>query len=128
MTVRERRPDAGGRGAEHPAVAGVAYTAAAPSQGGFDRPARALGGRRAGPRRGRPSLQLSARLGAAGTHEIAAQLAATSIPDRAGEDDRAAVAIAVPGGSAAAKALKALPRAPRREGGPVPAQRPGRRG
>ena len=105
-----------------PPAAGLAYTAAAPSQGGFDGATGRWEVGDARPRRVRVAAAVGTRRRRGHAHEIAAQVAATSIPDRAGEDDRAAVVIAVPGGAGGGKALKALPAWPRREGGPLAAQ------
>ena len=109
VRVANGGPDPAGVAVSIPPVAGLAYTAAGPSQGTFNGTTGRweVGGLAPG---ASASLQLTARLGAAGNHEIAAQLAAASIPDRAGGDDRAAVLISVPGGSGAPKALKLRPR------------------
>ena len=109
VRVTNGGPDPAGVAVSIPPVAGLAYTAAGPSQGTFNGTTGRweVGGLAPG---ASASLQLTARLGAAGNHEIAAQLAASSIPDRAGGDDRAAVLISVPGGSGARKALKLRPR------------------
>jgi uncharacterized repeat protein (TIGR01451 family) len=107
VTVRNAGPDPAAVVVSAPPV-GFSYTGAAGTQGSFAGPTGRweVGALAPG---GSASVQLSARAGALGTHTIAAQVAATSIFDRANEDDRAAVAIAV-SGSAAAKARKALPR------------------
>jgi alpha-tubulin suppressor-like RCC1 family protein len=86
---------------------GVAIASAAQSQGGFDPATGRWDVGALGPGAS-AVLQLSVRLGAAGTHDIAARVVASSIPDRADEDDRASVVISVPG-SAVARS-KALPR------------------
>jgi alpha-tubulin suppressor-like RCC1 family protein len=98
-------PDPAGVALAIPPVPGVSYAAAAASQGGFNGASGRweVGG--LGPGAG-ATLQITARLGAAGSHRIAAQLAASSVPDRAGEDDGAAVVIGVAGsGSAGSRAL-----------------------
>ncbi|HEX2503275.1 MAG TPA: hypothetical protein VHK00_04985 [Miltoncostaeaceae bacterium] len=107
VTVRNAGPDPVGVALSMP-PAGLAYTSAAPTQGGFDGASGRWDVGTLAP--GASAVaQLSARAAAAGTHTIAAQVAATSIPDRANEDDRAAVVIAVPG-PPIGKALRALPR------------------
>lgn len=108
VAVANGGPDAAAVVLSVPPSGGAAYTAAAPSQGGFD----AAGTWNVGvlPPGGRASLQLTARLGAPGTHTIAARVAAASIPDRAGEDDGAAVVVVVPGATSSARTLRALPR------------------
>ncbi len=102
-------PDATGVAVSIPPAAGLTYTAAGPSQGSFNGATGRweVGGLAPG---ATATLQLTARLGAAGAHEIAAQLAASSVPDRLVGDDRSAVVISVPGGSGSGKALKLLPR------------------
>jgi hypothetical protein len=107
VTVRNAGPDAAAVAVSAPPV-GISYTGAAGTQGSFAGPTGRweVGALAPG---GSASVQLSLRAGVPGTHTIAAQVAATSIFDRANEDDRAAVAIAVHG-SIAAKARRALPR------------------
>jgi alpha-tubulin suppressor-like RCC1 family protein len=104
-------PDAVATVLSIPAPPGVTYTSASASQGGFDaaRGRWEVGALAPG---AAASLQLAARVGAAGSHEVAAQMAASSIPDRAYEDDRAAVVLSVPAqaASGANRSLKSLPR------------------
>src|SRR5215207_7127277 len=109
VRVSNGGPDAAGVAVSIPPAAGLTYTAAGPSQGSFNGATGRweVGGLAPG---ATASLQLTGRLGAAGAHEIAAQLAASSIPDRLVGDDRAAVAISVPAGSGSGKALKLRPR------------------
>ena len=118
LMVTNAGPDAAALALSIPPVPGLTYTAAAASQGGFDGGSGlwAVGGLAPG---GSAVLQLSARLGAPGTHVIAAQLVATSIPDRAGEDDRAAVAIAVPAPPPPPRVVKKLKPLPRSLGAKV---------
>jgi uncharacterized repeat protein (TIGR01451 family) len=106
-TVRNAGPDPVAVVVDVP-PAGITYAAASGSQGSF---AGASGRWEVGALApgGAASVQLSARASAPGAHTIAAQVAATSIPDRANEDDRAAVVLGVPG-SGSAKLRKALPR------------------
>jgi alpha-tubulin suppressor-like RCC1 family protein len=111
LTVRVANggPDAAGVALSVPPAAGLSYTAARPSQGSFNGATGRweVGGMAPG---ASASLQLTARLGAAGNHQVAAQLAASTVPDRLVGDDRAAVIISVPGGAGARKALRLLPR------------------
>src|SRR5262245_51989945 len=108
VRVANGGPDAAAVALSIPPARGIAYTAAGPSQGAFNG---ATGRWEVGALAPGASaaLQLTARLGATGAHEIAAQLAASSIADRLLGDDRAAVVITVPGGRAG-KALKLRPR------------------
>ena len=111
VRVANAGPDVAAVAVSIPPATGLTYTAAGPSQGGFT----AASGRwevGALAPGAAATMQLSARLGAPGTHEIAAQVAASSIPDRADEDDRASVVVAVPAqaGSGATRFLKLLPR------------------
>jgi alpha-tubulin suppressor-like RCC1 family protein len=108
VRVTNAGPDPAAVAVSIPPAAGSTYTGAAPSQGGVDGATGRweVGGLAPG---ASAALQLTARLGAAGTHQIAAQLAASSIPDRAGEDDRASVVISVPA-ALSGKALRLVPR------------------
>jgi len=104
VVVRNAGPDAAAVVVMVPPVPGLAYTAASPTQGSFEPGSGrwTVGGVAPG---GAAVLQLSARLGAPGNNVIAAQVAASSIPDRRAEDDRAAVVIGVAGGRGAAQKI-----------------------
>ncbi len=108
--------------------AGVTFTGGLPRPGRLRRPRRPLGGRRARrPAPRRPCSLTGARGRRPASHELAAQVAATSILDRANEDDRAAVASR----RARLRRPKARGRFPRRLGMKVKsaftAPRPGQR-